>query len=166
VRAGLADAFVSLEGAGRRADLILRDQLTAGGLSPEQLGRVDGILKALLGGHTIDVQEEALQPLFRESVQPYMISWLHHDPASEIALLQIPVLIVSGSTDLQVPEPEADCLQKGAPKAQRLRLEGMNHILKTAPIARQANFAAYSDPKLPLAAGLVDGIVSFLQGTP
>ncbi len=38
----------------------------------------------------------------------------------------------------------------------------MNHVLKQAPLDRAANLAAYADPTLPLAPGLVERIAEFL----
>jgi hypothetical protein len=38
----------------------------------------------------------------------------------------------------------------------------MNHVLKTAPAERAANFATYADPALPLAPGLVEAIADFV----
>ena len=42
----------------------------------------------------------------------------------------------------------------------------MNHVLKIAPSEPAANLATYSDPGLPLAAGLVDKIATFLDTVP
>jgi len=41
---------------------------------------------------------------------------------------------------------------------------GMNHVLKAPAEGRAANIAAYADPGLPLAPGLVDGIADFVLG--
>jgi fermentation-respiration switch protein FrsA (DUF1100 family) len=37
-------------------------------------------------------------------VQPYLISSLQHDPRKAIAALKMPVLILQGTADMQVPE--------------------------------------------------------------
>gem|GEM_PF-3981582 len=39
---------------------------------------------------------------------------------------------------------------------------GMNHELKSAPLDRAANDRASEDPRLPLAPGLLDQLVTFL----
>jgi len=41
--------------------------------------------------------------------------------------------------------------------------EGMNHVLKDAPTERTANIATYSDPDLPLTAGLAESIAAFVK---
>jgi hypothetical protein len=59
---------------------------------------------------------------------------------------------------------DAQELSKAKPDATMTLIVGMNHILKTAPVERQANLATYNDPGLPLAPALVQAIVSFVHG--
>lgn len=156
-------AFVSLAGAGRPIDQVINQQVAA---QPEPIRQqvAEGLAK-LKAGQRIENPSPLLASLFRPSVQPYMISWLRYDPAAELAKLTCPVLIAQGTTDLQVPESEADLLRKAQPQAQYLRLEGMNHVLKHAPATRAENLATYRQPALPLAEGLVAGIAAFVQAT-
>jgi uncharacterized protein len=155
--------FVSLAGPGRPIDEVLNQQVAG---QPEPLRtQVAAGLAQLKAGQKIANPNPMLASLFRPSVQPYMISWLRYDPAQEISKLAIPVLIVQGTTDLQVTEDEADKLRASAPKAAYLRVEGMNHVLKTAPASPTENLATYRQPELPLAEGLVKGIASFIQAT-
>ena len=88
--------------------------------------------------------------LFRPSVQPYMISWIKFDPQTEIKKLKIPVLIIQGTTDIQVSVDDAKWLSAAQPKGKLVVIENMNHILKEAPADRQKNIATYSNPDLPL----------------
>ena len=106
-----------------------------------------------------------LTSLFRPSVQQYMISWLKYDPAAEIKKLTIPVLIIQGTTDIQVEVGEAELLKKAYPKATLKLIEGMNHPLKQAPEDREKNVATYSDPRLPLSPGLMPAILDFISKT-
>lgn len=71
-----------------------------------------------------------LQSLFRSSVQPYMISWLKYNPANELAKVDSRVLILQGTTDLQVVATDAEALKKGKPDAKIVYMVGMNHVLK------------------------------------
>ena len=77
--------------------------------------------------------------------------------------LDVPVLILQGTTDLQVPVEDAKLLAKAKPDAQLAIFDGMNHVLKEAPLDPQANMAAYSNPELPLAPGFLEEIVSFVR---
>ena len=152
-----ADAFVSLAGAGRPIDVILKEQLT------EQLSGQKKLLRAaneglskLKEGKLVEDAPVELFGLFRPSVQPYITSWMKYDPAVEIAKLEIPIVIIQGSTDLQVKEEDARMLFMAHPLDSRLIIiEEMNHVLKIAPVDRLKNIETYSKPELPLAEELV-----------
>ena len=77
--------------------------------------------------------------------------------------MNCPVLIINGNRDIQVPVKDAEALYAVKKDANFFVVEGMNHILKEAPEDREQNFATYSNPDLPLAKGLIDNIVLFLE---
>ncbi|HEY8164743.1 MAG TPA: alpha/beta hydrolase [Gemmatimonadaceae bacterium] len=157
-----ADAFISLEGAGRKAADILIDQLN-GQLPPEMMTRVTHVLSDLSQGKTPDSVPRELYALFRPSVQPYMISWFQYDPAVEIGKLTVPVLIVQGSTDIQTSMKDANALLAGDSAAVLLVVEGMNHILKEASGGRTEQIKVYSDPSLPVVPRLIEEIATFIK---
>lgn len=105
-----------------------------------------------------------LEALYRPSVQPYLISWFKYDPAAELAKLSMPVLLIRGTHDLQVRQADADTLAAARPDASFLAIEEMNHVLKIAPADRAENIRFYSDPKAPLAPGLVTAVAGFIGG--
>jgi pimeloyl-ACP methyl ester carboxylesterase len=77
----------------------------------------------------------------------------------------VPVLIVQGDNDLQVTVVDAKNLSQAQPSAQLKIFPGMNHVLKETPKDNLiANFAAYGDAEMPLAAGLSDEIAGFIAG--
>jgi pimeloyl-ACP methyl ester carboxylesterase len=162
---GAADGYVSIAGAGRAADKILREQL-ARQLPPDLLSFSNTALDALLAGRTVDSVPPVLASLFRPSVQPYMISWLRVDPQVEITHLGVPALIAQGTLDAQVPVGDAQLLAKAEPKAKLLMIDGMNHVFKRAAPDQAAQQASYSDPNLPVAPELIDGIASFVKSVP
>ena len=133
----------------------------------EQPAAVRDEAQAIFGelrqGRTVANVSPGLQALFRPSVQPYLISWIKHHPAEIIAELSVPTLIVQGTTDLQVPEAEAQRLAVAQPQAELVIIEGMNHVLKNAPSDPVTNGATYAGPTLPLADGLVAPLVVFLK---
>ncbi len=151
--------LISISGAGRPADQVILEQVSAQ-MSPEQVEQVKGVLVELKAGRT--VPNAPIPALFRASVQPYMISWLPIDPAVEIARVKAPVLILQGTTDLQVSVADARRLAAAQPRATLILLDGVNHVLKTAPLERTANFAAYVSPATPLAPGVVDDVADFV----
>jgi pimeloyl-ACP methyl ester carboxylesterase len=160
-----ADGYVSIAGAGRAADKVLREQLGRQ-LPPDLLSFSNKALDALLAGHTVDSVPPALASIFRPSVQPYMISWLRVDPQIEIARLAVPALIIQGTLDAQVPQSDAQLLARAQPNAKLLMIDGMNHVFKRAADDQAAQRASYSDPSLPVAPELVDGIATFVKGVP
>ena len=155
------DSFVSIAGVGRTADTLLLEQLS-GQLTPAQTTEATTILAALKKGEQVQNVSLELQALFRPSVQPYMISWLKYNPATELQQVKGRVLILQGTTDIQVNKTDAEALKQGSDKAELLYLEGMNHILKNAPEDRAGNLATYSDPTLPLHAKLLPTIHQFI----
>jgi len=157
-----AAGFISLEGAGFPAADILRTQLKT--RLPEDLNaKSEAILKSLEAGKTVDDTPPQLAALYRPSVQPYLISWFRYDPAKEIAALKIPVLIIQGTTDVQVSSDDAKRLAAANPKAKLVTIEGMNHILKMVSGDLKAQIPSYGDPKLQLSEKLTPELVQFVR---
>jgi pimeloyl-ACP methyl ester carboxylesterase len=155
------DKFISVAGAGYPAADILRTQLM---LQPAFIFEESyPILEKLEDGETVDDVPEILNSLFRPSVQPYLISWFRYNPQEEISKLKCPVLIIQGTTDIQVSLKDAHKLSESNKEAKKVIIEGMNHVLKASEIDRLKNIQTYSNPNLPLKDGLVKEIVSFIQ---
>ncbi|ARI75874.1 alpha/beta hydrolase [Halobacillus mangrovi] len=156
------DAFVSIAGAGRSIDQILNDQLKDS-LPEDAYQESLSILDALRNGDTVPEVSNSLQSVFHPSIQPFLMSWMEYDPQEIIKSLEVPVLLVSGEHDIQVPVKDAELLKEAQPEAELLVIEKMNHVLKEAPEEREENLKTYGDPSKPLAEGLVQGIVEFLK---
>lgn len=157
-----ASGFVSLSGTSRRAGDLLRGQL-AGKLPPELAEKSEAILKSLEAGKTVADPPQELGAIYRASVQPYMISWMKYDPSKEIAALTMPVMIVQGSSDIQVPADDAKKLAAANPKAKLLIIDGMNHLLKQIGTDNEKQRASYTDPAFPLGEGLIPALVQFAK---
>lgn len=156
--------FISIAGAGKSADKILQEQLKTK-LPPLLLDESNKILDSLKIGKTVSNVNPNLVSLYRPSVQPYMISWIKYDPAKEIGKLKIPVLIIQGTTDLQVTVDDSKLLSAANTNAKLLIIENMNHTLKESDSDIQKNMATYNNPDLPLKEGLTDDIVNFINST-
>jgi uncharacterized protein len=154
--------YISVAGAGKPADQVLKDQLKTK-LPPALMDQSNKILDSLKMGLTVTNVDPNLVSLYRPSVQPYLISWFRYDPARIISELKIPVMIIQGTTDLQVSVDDAKLLSAAKPDARLLIIENMNHILKDCDSDMQKNIATYKNPDLPLKQGLVDDIVSFIE---
>jgi pimeloyl-ACP methyl ester carboxylesterase len=151
---------VSLSGAGRSAPVVLREQLQAA-LTEPLLGQALHALDELAAGRTTD-NVPGLESLFRPPVQPYIISWFGLDPQTLANLYDGPLFIGQGSTDLQTRMADAEALKAAQPDATLVIWEGVNHVLKIAPLDRAANSATYADPGLPLAPGVVEDVADFI----
>jgi pimeloyl-ACP methyl ester carboxylesterase len=156
------DGYISVAGIAERADKIMEQQISA--QSPELGAKSKVYFDSLLKGKTVHVTNPDLESIFRASVQPYMRSWLKYNPCTEIKKLKIPVMILQGTTDIQVKTEEASKLKNACPTAKLVFMPGMNHVLKDAPEDREKNIATYSNPDLPLSTGLVSNIDKFVLG--
>ena len=155
------DGFISIAGPGRSADEILSTQLEA--QIPTMKKEFDDYLSKLKNGETFELKNKMLASIFRESVQPYMISWFKYDPQDEIKKLNIPVLIINGTKDLQVPVSEAELLKSAKPNAQLVIVDNMNHVLKNILGDDTENAASYNNGELPVSNALVDAVNQFTK---
>ncbi|MDR0547732.1 MAG: alpha/beta hydrolase [Dysgonamonadaceae bacterium] len=156
------DAYISIAGVAVAADEILREQLAS---QPQQVkDMIFPLLEQLKQGQTIADVSPVLYSLFRPSVQPYMISWMKYNPQAEIKKLDIPVLIIQGTSDIQVAVYHADSLAAANPKSEKIIIESMNHVLKKCESMEQAaQTPTYTNPELPLAEELAPAIAKFIS---
>lgn len=155
------DGVVSVAGAGRPADVVLKEQLSA---QPKDVRDVVySKLDSLKAGNLVNDVPLPLYSLFRPSVQPYLISWFRQDPQEAIQKLAVPVLIVQGTNDIQVSVDDAKALAAANPKARLVLIDKMNHIFRLVDGDRQANIATYSKSELPISEELVKSIVGFIS---
>jgi uncharacterized protein len=162
-----AAGYVSLEGAGRPAYTVLREQLKRGFPAP-LYAQADQIITSLQAGRTQAVTDPQLQSLFRDSVQPYLISWFKYDPAVSITHVRLPTTIVQGTADVQIGMADANALAKADPTAKLVIVTGMNHVLKHAPdmSSQAAVLSGYTNPKLPVEPQVIEAVASIFQGNP
>lgn len=158
-----AAGLISLSGSGRPVDQVIRQQLS-NHLPPDLLLRSNQLLDSLKAGHVDTHVPAPLQPIFRPSVQPYLISLFRQDPAAAFARLKMPALIIQGSSDIQVNVDDAKRLQAAKPDAQLAVISGMNHVMRIVPGDLKSQLASYKNPQLPLAAELGTRILSFIDG--
>jgi fermentation-respiration switch protein FrsA (DUF1100 family) len=121
------------------------------------------ILSSLERGEFVPDIPPELNALFRPSVQPYLISSFKLDPSAELARTKLPVLVVQGTTDLQVSIDDARKLAESREGIELLVIAGMNHTLKPAAAERAKQTASYIDPDIPLALELVPAVARFIR---
>ena len=151
---------------GRPLGTVLRDQLNANPANAPLLIEADEAIATLERGEQVDVNalNPALRPLFAQEVQGFLIDAFAYEPAALIAETRVPVLIVQGMRDLQVSETDAHRLADAAPEATLFLLAEVNHVLKVVSSDQAAdNIAAYADSDLPIAQGVVDAVMQFIE---
>jgi uncharacterized protein len=156
--------LVLVAGAGRKMGDILREQLKANPANAPILPQALAAITELEAGRRVDVSamHPALMALFRPSVQGFLIDQMSYDPAAVLARYTGPVLVLQGTTDLQVTMQDAQRLAGARPGITMVALEGVNHVLKLAPAERAANLATYGNSALPIAPSVVEAITTFL----
>jgi alpha-beta hydrolase superfamily lysophospholipase len=87
------------------------------------------------------------------------------DPVSAIARVRVPLLIVQGGVDGQVPLRDAQRLRGGHPAAQLAIIPQANHLFK-APAGpdRLVQLALYRDPTVPVVPDLVTTLGTWIEG--
>jgi len=157
-----ADAYISLEGAGRNAKDIIQEQLAAQ-LAPDVVANARRLMDKVGAGEKVDSVPPFLAALFRPSVQPYLTSWFKYTPAEEIVKLDVPVMIVQGTHDIQTSMEDSRRLAAAMKSARVLEIEGMNHVLKNTPAGRAEQMPSYTDPSIPVVPRLIDEMASFVK---
>lgn len=160
-QAETVDAFISLAGAGRKIDEIIMGQLFKQSAELSENARIS-FDEMKTNGSTSNYSPY-LESIFRPSVQPYINSWMKYDPAAEISKLDIPVLLINGSNDLQVDVKDAELLKEAKPDAKLVILENMNHIFRKIEGENLDNTKAYNEPARPLHPELIPTMVEFVN---
>ena len=158
--------LILLATPGRTMGEILRAQLIKNPANAPLLPAALSVLSSLEKGEHVDTA--ALPPpvfsLFRPEVQPFLIDLMRYDPAALIAGISLPVLIIQGESDMQINPEDARRLHEARPSAKLLSIPGMTHALKkTKSSSAASNLATYSNPDIPIADEVADGIAEFVK---
>ena len=157
-----AAGVVSIAGTGRPVGQVLREQLQRNHLPPALLQRSFELISNLEAGRMDNNVPNSLEVIFRPSVQPYLISLLHYNPATAFAALKMPALIVQGTHDIQVDVNDARLLKAAKPDAELTLIDGMNHVMRIVPMDMKLQVQSYNDPNQRLASELGERIVRFI----
>lgn len=158
-----ATGYISIAGAGESIDKTLVKQIEKN--LPNLLEKSKKYLDTLRMGKTFVMKDKEYAILFRESVQPYLISWIKYDPVKEIQNIHCPILIINGDKDIQVDVSNAEKLHEANPKSTLKIIPKMNHILKNIEGNETENKASYSKGDLPLSETFVKEMIDFINKT-
>jgi pimeloyl-ACP methyl ester carboxylesterase len=166
VRLSDACGLILIASIGRPLDAVIREQLRANPANAPYWDEADAALATLRRGARVDggTMSAALRPLFAPEVQGFLIDALTHDPIELAARVEVPMLVVQGTRDLQVSTEDARILAEASPNATLALVPDVNHALKIVVTEdTSANLATYADPNLPIAPSVVDAITQFVE---
>ncbi len=160
------DGFISLAGPSRPIDEVIKEQIINNKANPKEI--VDesfAIVDSLKAGKKVEKMSAVLKPLFRPSIQGYMMDWMTYNPVEVYkALGDIPMMIIQGKHDIQVSVEDAEILSKALPSAKLVLIDKMTHVLKdTETDGQMENMLIYKDFQKDVNEELVLSIVEFVK---
>ena len=110
------------------------------------------------------VDANEAETLAKDDTTPWERYFLAYDPAPTLARLTVPVLVLNGSLDVQVPANEnlaaaREALKKNA-KAAVMELPGMNHLLQDAKTGAPNEYNDIEETMSPIALKIITDWVS------
>lgn len=155
------DGFVSLAGAGQSIDNVIMEQIAK--MDTKLIEGTKAALAQLKAGKTTDSYPIALGAIFNPATQPFMINWMSHNPQNIIKTLNMPILIVNGTKDLQVNVNEAQLLKDASKTAELKIIEHMNHILVTIEGNDLENSKSYNESARKISEELITTLITFIK---
>jgi alpha/beta superfamily hydrolase len=156
-----ANGFISLAGAANSIDQIILEQISK--TAPYFTADTKRVLDVLKSGQTTTDFPPALSSMFNLDLQPFMSNWMQYSPKELIKKLEIPVLILNGTKDLQVTTSEAQLLKEAKEDAQLVIIENMNHLLFEINGDDLVNSKSYNDNTYPVMPEVLEIIGAFIK---
>ncbi len=154
------DALISLCGTAQSMDTIIYEQL--GKQAPFLVPQLKDVYSKWKKGEKVDSFPPTLRSLANPAIEKFMVSVMKYSPQVEITKLKLPILLISGKNDIQVPPKEAELLSKANPKAKLVYFNNMTHVLKDGEANRISAQKVYQQTELPLTEGVIETIVKWI----
>ncbi|MFP4845521.1 alpha/beta hydrolase family protein [Winogradskyella sp. PE311] len=156
-----ADGFISLAGAGQNIGDVIVDQVKT--MDPKLGEQTQKVVNILKEGKTTSEYPSALASVFNADIQPFMINWMQYNPQDIIKELDIPILLINGTKDLQVSESEAELLKTANEKSTLSIIENMNHVLFEIKGDDLENSKSYNESFRAISSQLKASITKFIK---
>ena len=155
------DAFISLAGTALNiGDVIIKEvEKTA----PVQLEKVKYVINTLKAGKRAGNYPKELEFVLNPKVQPYMISWMKHNPQEVIKNLDMLILVANGTKDLQVGNDEGKQLKNASENVKLVEIENMNHVLFEIEGNDLENSKSYNESFRKVSPNLIEAIIEFIK---
>ena len=155
------DGLISIAGAGQSIDYVIIDQIQkTAQIYVEDTQKVFDIMRQ---GKTTPNYPPALSSIFNIEIQPFMMNWMQYNPKEVIKTLDIPILIINGTKDLQVTVDEANLLKEATPNAELKIVEKMNHVLFIIEGDDLENSKSYNESARKISDEVVIAILDFIK---
>lgn len=160
VQKNSVNRFISLAGLSEDAHTTVKRQLSN---QPQfVIDAAYPLLDSLKNGFNVKNVPPYLNSLFNPKIQDYFISFMKYDPRAEIKKLNCPVLVIQGTTDLQITVEGATEMSRKAVNPTLKIIEDMNHVLRKSTSDVNENMATYNNPSIPLHPEVAGVIKEFL----
>jgi len=160
VQKNKVDRFVSLAGLSEDAYTTVKRQLL--GQPKFVVDAAYPLLDSLKSGQKVKNVPPYLNGLFSPKIQDYFISFMQYDPRVEIRKLSCPILVIQGTTDLQITVEGATEMSNNSKYSTLKIIQEMNHVLRKSSSDKNENMSTYSNATLPLHPDLVNAIKNFI----
>lgn len=156
------DALVLIAGPAEPVDRLLLAQL-APHCDPGEIFRLTQFFGQLRQGETSEKYPRAFAALFQPYLQRFLISQMRYDPSELASRLDLPMLLLYGGNDLQVPARHGELLERVAQHAKLVVVPNMTHTLKPSDGRDPAGQAsAYMDARQPLCPAAAAAVAEFV----
>jgi len=156
-----ADGFISIAGSGQPLDEILLYQINK--TAPQFNEDTKRIISILKNGQTTDDYPQALASVFRKDIQLFIVNWMQYNPQEVIHTLNMPILIINGTKDLQVTVEEAKLLDNAAKNSTMIIVDNMNHVLVPIEGDDLENSKSYNESNREISPKIIEAIRAFVR---
>jgi pimeloyl-ACP methyl ester carboxylesterase len=154
------DKYISLAGISNTFDTFVINEYNK--VNSEYGINVKKQFKELKKTGRIQEIDPLIAHLVSKPNQPFILSWMKYNPIEEIKKLTIPILVINGTSDLQVSIENAQALKAENQLAKIVLIDSMNHVLKIVKNPME-NQQSYFSENFPLSTKLIASIVTFIK---
>ena len=155
------DGFISLSGAGQSIDSVIIEQVQK--TAPMYTEDTKRVFSVMHEGKTTHDYPPALSSIFNIEIQPFMMNWMQYHPYDIIKTLDMPILIINGTKDLQVSVEEAKTLKEASEHAVLKIIDKMNHVLFIIEGDDLENTKSYNESSRMISEEMVSAIIDFIK---
>ena len=154
---------ILLSATGRPLARVLHDQFALQ-VDSVTVARVDSAFAQFIRGETPVNPPPAAAPVLVPHYRKMIASMAAYDPVAEVKALRRPLLVITGSTDLQTNRKDFEALRAARGDAKSVLIPGANHVFKaTESLDPAVQQPTYRDPGLPIVRDLVPTVVAWLK---